>query len=257
MLLGIIKRVVITHRRIRTSVIFSGICSVGRRILSGGRGILLDEFLLVKPLVALEKEGVMLVHDHGGDAIHTLLEAEGGVVEVELVGGELIFGPGADGEHGPVVGEAGMGLNADLLELGVSDDSLVVVLAETEPLRITLITLINDNPQDAVLVELELKLQSRRQVQGLAVTRCVLGLRIVWHGDFGRGLGIWLLLFLLCHRFLLISLVIPWYLWQSGTVMLLCRGVNRGILPVCGILDVQCLDPGLVGVLTFIPRRPS
>jgi hypothetical protein len=131
------------------------------------------------------------------------------------------------------------------------------VLAETEPLRITLITLINDNPQDAVLVELELKLQSRRQVQGLAVTRCVLGLRKVWHGDFGRGLGIWLLLFLLCHRFLLISLVIPWYLWQSGTVMLIRRSVSVIVLPVCGVLDVQCLHPRLVAVLAFIPRRPS
>ena len=117
MLLGIIKRVVIAHRRIRSSVIFSGICSVSRSSLSGGRGILLDKFLLVKPLVALEKEGVMLVHDHGGDAIYSLLEAEGGVLEVELVGGELIFGPSADGEHFPVVGEAGMRLNVDLLEL--------------------------------------------------------------------------------------------------------------------------------------------
>ena len=48
------------------------------------------------------------------------------------------------------------------------------MLADTEPLRITLLTLINDHPKDAVLVELELKLQSRRQVEGLAVTGCVL-----------------------------------------------------------------------------------
>lgn len=91
MLLGIIKRVEIAHRRIRSSVIFSRICCVGRRCLSCGRGILLDKFLFVKPLVALEKEGVMLVHDHGCDAIYSLLQAEGGVLEVELVGGELIF----------------------------------------------------------------------------------------------------------------------------------------------------------------------
>jgi len=116
----------------------------------------------------------MLVHDHGCDAINSLLQAEGGVLEVELVGGELIFGPSADGEHVPVVGEAGMCLNVDLLELRLSYDSLVVVLAETEPLRITLLTLINDHPKDAVLVQLKLKLQSRRQVEGLAVTRCVL-----------------------------------------------------------------------------------
>ena len=117
MLLGIIKRVEIAHRRIRSSVIFSRICCVGRRCLSCGRGIFLDKFLFVKPLVALEKEGVMLVHDHGCDAIYSLLQAEGGVLEVELVGGELIFGPSADGEHVPVVGEAGMCLNVDLLEL--------------------------------------------------------------------------------------------------------------------------------------------
>lgn len=50
-----------------------------------------------------------------------------------------------------------MRLNVDLLELRLSYDSLVVVLAETEPLRITLLTLINDHPEDAVLVEHELK----------------------------------------------------------------------------------------------------
>lgn len=99
----------------------------------------------------------MLVHDHGCDAIYTLLKAERGVLEVELVGSELILGPCANGEHILVIGEAGMRLNVDLLELRLSYDSLVVVLAETEPLRITLLTLINDHPEDAVLVEHELK----------------------------------------------------------------------------------------------------
>jgi len=116
----------------------------------------------------------MLVHDHGCDAIYTLLKAEGSVLEVKLVGGELVLGPCADGEHVPVIREAGMCLNVDLLELRLSYDGLVVVLAETEPLRVTLLTLINDHPKDAVLVEHELKLQGRREVEGLAVTRCVL-----------------------------------------------------------------------------------
>ena len=74
-----------------------------------------------------------------------------------------------------------MCLNVDLLELRLSDDSLVVVLAETEPLRVTLLTLIEDHSQDAILVEHELKLQSRCQIEGLAVARCVLLLRVVWH----------------------------------------------------------------------------
>jgi hypothetical protein len=48
-----------------------------------------------------------------------------------------------------------MCLDVDLLELRFNDDSLIVVLAETEPLRIALLTLIEDHPHDAILVELE------------------------------------------------------------------------------------------------------
>jgi hypothetical protein len=33
----------------------------------------------------------MLVHDHGCDAIYTLLKAEGGILEVKLVGCELVL----------------------------------------------------------------------------------------------------------------------------------------------------------------------
>jgi hypothetical protein len=51
-----------------------------------------------------------------------------------------------------------MCLNVDLLELRLSYDSLVVVLAEAEPLRVALLTLINDHSQDAFLVEHKLKL---------------------------------------------------------------------------------------------------
>jgi hypothetical protein len=100
----------------------------------------------------------MLVHDHGCNAIHSLLKAERGVLEVKFVGRELVLGPCADGEHVSVIGEAGMCLNVDLLQLRLSYDSIVVVLAEAEPFSVTLLTLINDHPQDAILVEHKLKL---------------------------------------------------------------------------------------------------
>ena len=37
--------------------------------------------------------------------------------------------------------------------------------------------------------------------------------------------------------------------------MLLCRSVSRSVLRVYGVLDIQCLHPRLVAVLTFFFLR--